>query len=360
MNPSRSPVGTEIFAQWQRARGKRMEPASRPLSRDWEELLERAGLASATERADAENDARALASEGWIELTPLRYRPHRIGRVVVPLAAESRWAEAFGFIPPTDEDIRRIRDHPWEPALAFVRDTRVNLPFTELRLLDDFIKQRRHDCDLVPIKERSLQIFGDEKRLDAIGGSALFREGRLDVRRDFRCESVGVPLGWKRGPSRAADRPMIVLENAATWHSYCRWNTERGLFGAVVYGDGNRFIDGIRYLTDVFGEIGGARKVYYFGDLDPQGLAIPQDASSRGNDMGLPPVEPHLWSYRQLLRLGREHAQPSDVEMPSRELWDWLQECAEPVRRLFADGRRIAQEQVGWDFLREIRAMDVS
>ena len=72
-----------------------------------------------------------------------------------------------------------------------------------------------------------------------------------------------------------------MIENAATWHSYCRWNVERALFSAVVYGDGNRFVNGIRYLKDLFAELGGLRRVLYFGDLDPQGLLIPQEASGR-------------------------------------------------------------------------------
>jgi hypothetical protein len=111
-------------------------------------------------------------------------------------------------------------------------------------------------------------------------------------------------------------------------------------------------VDGVRYLKDLFGEIGGTRGALYFGDLDPQGLLIPQEASRRAQANGLPQVEAHMWSYRRLLRLGAGRGQLWEGERPSSTLCDWLGECAEPVRQLFANGRRLAQEHVGWESLR--------
>ena len=352
MNPVRSPIACELFKQWQRARGGRTDSASRPFSRSWDDLLEDARIVSATERNDAEHDIRALAADNcWVEIKPVRYKPHLIERVLMPLTAEARWCEAFGFVLPTDEEARQIREFSWEPHLAFLRDSRLSLSFSELLQVNDFLRHGGSERVMVPIKERSLQIFGDEKRLDLLHSSALFRVGRLDLEKHLRCEVIGVPLAWKRGPSSASDQPLIVIENAATWHSYCRWNAERCLFSAVVYGDGNRFADGTRYLCDIFNEIGGPRQVLYFGDLDPQGLVIPQEAASRASSLGLPQVEPHLWSYRQLLELGDGHAQSWEGEPPSSTLCDWLGELEKPVSRLFADHLRLAQEHVGWEFL---------
>jgi len=351
MTPPRSPVASALFAQWQRARGSRLEVLQRPFSRRWEGLLEVAALVTATERADAERDARALEADGWVELKTVRYRPHLLDRIVMPLGAESRWCEAFGFVPPTEDEARQIREFGWEPQLAFLREARMNISFGELLQLNDFIKHCGKERDLVPIKERSLQIFRDEKRLDILLGTVLFREGRLDSKRDLRCEVIGVPLAWKRGPAVAASQPIIVIENAATWHSYCRWNSDRALFSAVLYGDGNRFADGVRYLPDIFAEFGGPRRVLYFGDLDPQGLVIPQEASIRARAAGLPAIEPHLWSYRALLEFGETCAQPWESEMPSPTLCDWLEEYSEPARRLFEASQRLAQEHVGWEFL---------
>ena len=353
MNPTRLPVACELFAQWQRARGDRVEPASRPFSRGWEDLLEDARLVSATERGEAERDARMLAADRWIELKSVRYKSHFIDRVAIPMEMEARWREAFGFVPPSDEEARQIREFAWAQEMAFVREARLNLSFAELRQLNEFLVNDGAQRPVVPIKERSLQIFGDEKRLDELLSSALFRPERLNEKRDLRCEVIGVPLAWKRGPSVASTQPLMVIENAATWHSYCRWNAERNLFSGVVYGDGNRFADGIRYLPDIFDELGGPRRILYFGDLDPQGLRIPQEASNRLHAAGLPPVEPHVWSYRHLLVLGNGRRQPCDDDSASSTLCDWLGDCAEPVRQIFAAGNRLAQEHAGWEFLQD-------
>jgi hypothetical protein len=350
MDPARLPVARELFAQWQRARGHRSEPASRPFSRGWEELLEAAGLRSAPERGEAEHDARSLAAEGWLDLQPVPYKPHLLARVRLPLEAEARWGAAFGFVAPTDDEARQIAAHPWAPALAFVRTARTQVPFAELRQLDAFLKGAPQARPVVPIKERSLEIFGDEKRLDTLAGSVLFRSpDRLDLREHLRCESIGVPLAWRRGPVAAAAGPLLVIENAATWHSYCRWNAVRREFSAVVYGDGNRFVDGIAYLPDLFAELGGRRPVHYFGDLDPPGLRIPQEAAARAKT----PITPHLWSYRQLLARGADRVQAWDSDPGTEALCEWLGELAEPARRLFVAHRRLAQEHLGWEFLCE-------
>jgi hypothetical protein len=349
---TRSAIAVEIFSQWQRARGRRLEPASRALSRSWEDLLEAAGLRSAVERQDAESDARALKASNLLVVKSPRYRPHLIGRVSIPLEAEERWMEAFGFVAPNDTEARQIKEFPWVPRLAFVADARVNISFSDLRLLNEFMLRAPPDAELVPVKERSLQIFGDEKRLDAIANSVLFREDRLSLERDCKCVKIGVPLAWKRGPQQSSHEPVIVLENAATWHSYCRWNERGGFFSAVIYGEGNRFLDGVGSLDNIFEELGGERRVFYFGDIDPQGLAIPQDASRVSRELGLPVVEPHMWSYRHLLCIGLAHAQECEADFPSRPLWSWLEDCAEQVHQLFLSRRRIAQEHVGWEFLR--------
>jgi hypothetical protein len=137
VDPTRSPLACEFFSQWQRARGARTEPAQRPFSRSWEELLEDARIVSATERADAERDARLLEAGDWVELTSVKYRPHLLDRIVLPLGGEARWMEAFGFVRPPKSEARLIREFAWEPPLAFLREARVNIPFDELRRINE-------------------------------------------------------------------------------------------------------------------------------------------------------------------------------------------------------------------------------
>jgi len=266
---------------------------------------------------------------------------------VSALPALPRWVKLPREAVSTEKpDLRAI---PWAPELRFLVTVRVFVPLADLLKLQDFFARGGRERPSVPIKERSLEIFGDEKRLDQlVRSSALFGDGRLTPEK-LGFFIVSEPLPWTPGPK--PEGPVLIIENAATWHSYCRWNAEQKLFSAIVYGCGNRFVDGIHSLREILAALGGMRPVLYFGDLDPQGLLIPQEASARAQAAGLPAIFPHLWSYHQLLTLGRGRGQPSETEPPSATLCDWLGTCAEPARQLFAVGQRLAQERIGWEFL---------
>lgn len=348
-----------LVFQWHKARSHAPSSFQRPFSRDWEDLLQMSDLISAESRAESFREAQLVQSAGLVDLKTVRYRPYQIERIVIPFAAESRLRELFaGELPDAPEARFDFTSIAWASQLAFLGSESVNVAPDDLLKLNQFLLQLSPSQPVVPIKERSLEIFGDEKRLDALVSTSLFRAGRLDWVRDLKCEIIGEPLAWKRGPAAAHAQPIIVVENAATWHSYCRWNDERKLFSAVVYGCGNRFVDGVRYMEDIFVELGDSRPVFYFGDLDRRGLEIPQEAAIRAPNHILPAIEPHLWSYRKLLTLGEGHGQLYEGEPPSVALCEWLGDLAEPVRQLFAANKRLPQEHVGWAFLQKQNAVD--
>ena len=347
----RSPLLCAVFAQWRKARAT--APAGKfrlPFRRDWWALLESANLDSDEPRREAEQDARALVAANLVELQCVKDRPYQIKQIIVPFEAEPHlrriFADQLPQLPDAKFDPASVN---WEPELQFLRTARLGVAPDDLLKLNAFFANGGRAQPLVPIKERSLEIFGDEKRIDALQSTSLADSQRLPLA-ILRCFRVSEPLGWKRGPR--PDRPVIAIENACTWESYCRWNDRHGLFSAVVYGCGNRFADGIARLGDIFSELGGPRDLFYFGDLDPQGLRIPQLASRYGQSYGLPPVQPHLWSYRQLLELGAgKESALGEVEALELEDFAWLGELSGPVQQLFANGHRLAQEHVGWRFL---------
>jgi hypothetical protein len=345
------PVLKELHDQWWAARGAKLGESQRPFSRDWDRLLQDSGLLSAEQRREADRDARLLADSGLVELRPVKYRPRLISRILIPLAAELRLAALFGDPTGQEEAGPDLSGTDWAGELGFLRESRVGVAAEDLLRLNEFFLCGGQAKPVVPVKERSLQIFGDEKRLDALLVTTLFRSDRLTLGQ-LRCELIGEPLGWRRGPPGAAARPLLIIENAATWHSYCRWNAQRGLFSAVVYGKGSQSAACIHYLADIFTELGGQRPVVYFGDIDPPGVQIPFQASADAQARGLPPVQPHLWSYRQLLALGRGKETDWEGGPAGQSCADWLGELAEPARRLFARGKRLAQEHIGWEFLR--------
>lgn len=348
----RMPILRALFEKWRSARGNATPGSFRkPFRRDWEELLEDAGLTTGEARREADQDARTLEKAGLIELKLVKYRPYQIEAIVLPLSSESRIRSLFADeLPAQNEEHINLTSVEWHPALAFVSSARTGVAAADLLKLNAFLLQQPDERRSVPIKERSLEIFGDEKRLDALRNTRLFDEGRLSLE-SLRCFTVTEPLGWSRGPR--SNGPVIVIENAATWDSYCRWNTDQGHFSAVVYGGGNRFMDSVVRLQDIFAEIGGTRPVLYFGDLDLHGLRIPQIASKRAIQAGLPEVQPDLWSYELLLKVGRmQDSSPADGdEKLDASLFAWLNHLSQPGKEIVGAGNRIPQEWLGWNVL---------
>ena len=345
------PVLRALFLQWRGARASGEAGAfQQPFRRSWEALLEDAHLISGEARREADRDARTLSAAGLLELKTVRYRPYQIERITVPFAAESRLRALFADELP-DADAPRFDPATveWQAKLAFLRTARLGVASDDLLKLNNFFAVRGIERLAVPLKERSLQIFGDEKRLDALRTTALFTEGRLTLEQ-LNCFAVAEPLGWRRGPH--SEGPVTVIENASTWDSYCRWNAAQGLFSAVIYGGGNRFMDSVVRLGEIFCEVGGMRRVLYFGDVDPQGLRIPQVASRRGQRHGLPAIEPDSWSYARLLEFGLERAVPAtEPDQLSLEELAWLGDAAVKAKAVIEAGLRIAQEHLGWEYL---------
>jgi len=344
------PLLRELHDQWLVNRGYvPRDGFQRPFSRDWETLLTDAELVSAEQRNEATRDARRLADIGLLQIKSVKHRPEYIQRVSIPLEAESRLRNLFPEFHVSPAETFDPDTIAWEPEMQFVVAIKAMVNPKDLLRLNTFFKDRNQQRPTVPIKERSLQIFGDEKRLDILLGSALFRADRLSLDL-LKGEIVGEPLGWRRGPTDTGK--LLVVENAATWHSYSRWNTQVRQFSAVVYGCGNRFAESIRHLAPVLAEFPTPQRVFYFGDLDSQGLRIPNEASAKAVALKLPRVEPDLWSYTHLLEIGRSKEAPYEAAEPASPAeFEWLSHLADPVRQVLESGNRLAQEHVGWEFL---------
>ncbi len=201
---------------------------------------------------------------------------------------------------------------------------------------------------VVPHRERSLQVLGDEKRLDSLAASRLFAHGVLSFEL-LACEWVPPQLPWRRvGEGSVA----LVVENAATFRTVTRaLSVDPGRYGVVAAGGGNAFVRTVAGLADP--EVGQVSELRYFGDLDIAGLEIPQRASVEAERVGLPAPSPAAGLYRLLL--ARSEAQPVptvDTERAERAA-AWLCELAEPALAVLALPGRIAQEAVGSELLAE-------
>lgn len=165
---------------------------------------------------------------------------------------------------------------------------------------------------VVPHRFRSAELFGNEKALDSLAKTALFAEGRLSYDL-LRCTRYAPPLpaavvGY--GPD------VLVVENGDPyWVAVEALRTLPGHpVGAVVWGCGSSFPSQVASLaTDIAGRGPVTGTIWYWGDLDPRGVAIASSAADEAAVNGLGPLLPavSLWGAFA----------SCDVSQPGQHLW---------------------------------------
>ena len=243
-------------------------------------------------------------------------------------------------------------NYAWRPELAWA----ARLPlrrseFDALRAIQKFVRDRGGESPVVPIAERSLELFGDEKRLDTLRRNRrLFAPGRLSLWM-LRTRLYAAPFAYRRvGPGSVA----LVLENVATYHSVLATVPEGSPIGLVVFGGGGNFSSSVCYLTELAAEGPAARikEIRYFGDLDRRGLEIPIAADAAAHEAGLPGVRPAIGLWARLLRVGQRGVHPPVEASTVQRLIAWLPASLRlSARNVLASGARLAQEAVGTELL---------
>jgi hypothetical protein len=236
----------------------------------------------------------------------------------------------------------------WHPLLAFAAGERNHLRLQLAKRINEWLKGDPDLTPIVPIKERSLEIFGDEKRLDHLraGSTSLF--GQLSLAA-LGCRVCPVPLPFEPGPDFARGQPILIVENNDTWASFSCWNRGAGRYAAVAYaggGHGKSLAYDETFIDELLERFGSA-ELLYFGDVDPAGLHIASGAAERRARRRAMPLQPAAALYTWLLAYGTrtdlqsaQHGSPNDLA--------WLPEdLRAPVAALFAEGLRIPQESLG-------------
>ncbi|HFE47134.1 MAG TPA: hypothetical protein ENJ18_16885 [Nannocystis exedens] len=240
---------------------------------------------------------------------------------------------------------------PWPHELAFVAKLSRVEQLDELLAIKRFLANGGRNRQLVPKRERSAELFRDEKRLDALMRSALFEPGRLslDV---LRCHEVVAPMVFERGPPGGEGRPLLIVENLHTYASFRRWNKRHGEYAAVAFGHGAAFRKSVRDVPRLRETVSGGQ-IEYFGDLDAKGIEIPcESAVTLLEISGLQLVAASRW-YELLLDRDPGFPQPRtkrSVDVSRALVW-LPSDLSQRVAELFARGLRLPQELVGWEQL---------
>ena len=252
------------------------------------------------------------------------------------------------------------REYPWLPPLAWVPQ----LPMLSQEH-EAFLKRVQHALRegmlqrQAPMKYRSLQLTGDEKRLGDLRHTVLFRPGRLSLEL-LGCVPDILPLALEEiGEASVA----LVFENAAMFRtaSQVLQQYRHPPYGLLGFGGGKSFERSVLHFHYVKRPLA---RIEYVGDLDRPGLSIARGATGLAHMEDLPPVVPARGLHRAMLTSIRQFGSPEGLAYQDKErrsdpdddeLVSWL---PEDVRReclaIIQAGKRIPEEALGPDELQSV------
>lgn len=302
----------------------------------------------------------ATVQKHWVSAAPeLVGSPHQLGDLAralealadtghVALPAKVSWDRATR--PPLPKfvtiDANRTtsagtpwRTYPWSAQLGWVSSlAKVTASqYQQLVALNTWLARRTTD-DVVPMRVRSAEIFGDEKALDALIKTGLFGPDRLSLKL-LGCRRYPPPLTV----TRTGDGPgLLVVENSdAYWVALDAAGAVDGPVGRVAFGSGRGFEQSIYALAE---DPERPKLLWYWGDLDPDGIAIPTQAAKVAATLGLPALQPAraLWAAMAELSgtaAGKVTWAATAGTWLGAELWA-------ATARVRSAGARVAQERL--------------
>jgi len=225
------------------------------------------------------------------------------------------------------------------------------------KAVNDYLLKRPAGQPTIPARERALRIFGDEKALDKLHETGLF-SGRISLK-DLDCVYCPEPMAFhpfSLDDKKTKGRPLLLVENANTYQSCRLANEKTQTFAAIVYGKGSKVtceiqvVEGIPEIEEQLKSCG----IWYFGDLDPTGLAIPGTINKFRGKANLSPLQPAIPLYRALIAKGYTVPYRKTVQAKFRDReWaiEWLGEELAELYLEQAEHRRWPQEGLSqWDF----------
>jgi hypothetical protein len=252
---------------------------------------------------------------------------------------------------------RAWRRFPWRRELGWVASlpTLPDARLSDLIAINDWLSRTDGTTvPVVPLRYRSVEVFGDEKCLEGILRTNLFGAGRLTLE-ILACVRIPPPVpAVAIGPGS----DVLVVENSDTYwaavDALSPGGTDR--IGAVAWGCGKAFPSQVAALAvDVAGRGPVAGTIWYWGDLDPAGLTIATSAAAAATATGRPSVRaaealwaemahrpiqdpgtidwsaapgrswlgPHLWN--QLTPVHDGQGRVAQESVPARAIRDWAE-----------------------------------
>ena len=232
----------------------------------------------------------------------------------------------------------------------------------QLQALNRYLFQRSGAETAVSRKERSFEIFSQEKQLEDKTLCRLLDKLGLD-QKVLAFYDTPEYCFHDFIPEKKAELTLLICENKDPWFNIRRMMFEdhaSELWGiyldGVVYGEGNQ-ISEKEALTAYTEFMGRARVNYlYWGDIDRAGLNIYQSLC-RNN----PDLEIHLFlpAYEQMIRSARGRVLPDsddnrEIVGNYEEIYSAIsQDCRADFERYITENKRLPQEIISYAELKE-------
>ncbi len=286
------------------------------------------------------------------------------GEIALPVSHGRQWDRTSDIVLPTriklcaieqSEEKTNWRTFAWHPALQWVLDRRHVIPshFQFLKKVNQGLVEGWFEAS-EPLKYRSLQLTGDEKRLQKLCKCRLFGTGRLTLDM-LGCVAEVLPLAIERFSGNAT---MLLFENAAPFivvRGILKEMNNTGI-GCLGYGAGKQVIKSVGYLSMIEPPVGS---VLYVGDLDAEGIQLAADIKRISSHVTiLPATSFHRAMIGAAAELGSANGWPVKEKQPRQVAKSVLGFVDDSVRskcaQLISSGRRIPEEVLSQATLRRI------
>lgn len=146
-----------------------------------------------------------------------------------------------------------------------------DLPYIEK--IDAYIRTKGFPTIDVPAPERSLALIGDEKWIQEKGGQKLLE--RLQLWKPLKIVSVNDPFSFAINPAQVQNSRHfhLIVENKTTFDGLLG-ELPNTIFTTLIYGQGNKISKSIEHFDKQLPFQNSKHTIYYFGDLDWEGINI--------------------------------------------------------------------------------------
>ena len=146
-----------------------------------------------------------------------------------------------------------------------------DLPY--ILLLNDFLKKQGSPANEATAPERSYALVGDEKWIDEKGGKKLLERVGLWAAMNITYLPDPLMLAVNQLARREETSLHLVVENKTAFHALLTYLPDTNFYG-LIYGAGWKITADIFMLDKQLGLKNHKPCIYYFGDLDYEGISI--------------------------------------------------------------------------------------